>query len=54
MGPRGAVPVDELGQVCSWGAHAVIGAQVHTLELDRTPEALDEHVVASRALAVHG
>jgi hypothetical protein len=33
--------------------HAVVGAQVDLLVFDRPPEALDEHVVPSRALAVH-
>src|SRR6185295_17935508 len=32
---------------------ALVGVQVDLLVLDRPPQALDEHVVAPRALAVH-
>ena len=34
-------------------ADAVIGAQVDLLVFDRTPQSLDEHVVAPRAAAIH-
>ena len=33
--------------------HAVVGAQIDFLVFDRSPKPLDEHIVASGALAVH-
>ncbi len=35
------------------GANAVVGAQIDLLVFDRFPDALDEDIVAPRALAIH-
>ncbi len=50
----GVVPVDELCNIRLGGTHAVIGAQVYPLVLDRAPRPLDEYVVAPGATSVHG
>src|SRR3954447_12743702 len=53
MGPapivEGEVPADR----GAGRADGVVGPQVNLLVLDRPPQALDEDVVAPRALAVH-
>ncbi len=54
MLPPGVVPVDELCHAGSCGAHAVIGAQVDPLVLDRAPQPLYEHVVAPGGFSVYG
>src|SRR6266542_2886660 len=53
MGPPLVVEVDVAAERSSRLADAVVGLQIHLLVFDAAPEALEEHVVAPRAPAVH-
>src|ERR1022692_4771690 len=49
----GVVELDVARDLASGFAHRLVGVQVDLLVFERAPEALDEHVVAPAALAVH-
>src|ERR1022692_119413 len=49
----GVVELDIARDLASGFAHRLVGVQVDLLVFERAPEALDEHVVAPAALAVH-
>jgi len=49
----GVVELDVARDLASGFAHRLVGVQVDVLVFERTPEALDEDVVAPAALAVH-
>jgi hypothetical protein len=53
MRPMAVVEVDVAAERSSRLVDAVIGPQIHLLVFDIAPEALEEHVIAPRALAVH-
>src|SRR5262249_58774096 len=53
MRPMAVVEVDVAAERSSRLVDAVIGPQIHLLVFDTAPEALEEHVMAPRAPAVH-
>src|SRR6516162_1081079 len=53
MRPMAVVEVDVAAERSSRLVDAVIGPQIHLLVFDTAPEALEEHVIAPRAPAVH-
>src|SRR6266481_3850989 len=53
MRPMAVVEVDVAAERNSRLVDAVIGPQIHLLVFDTAPEALEEHVIAPRAPAVH-
>ena len=53
MAAIAVVEIEVLGDVRPGVADAVVGSQVDTLILDRTPQPLDEDVVAPGTLAIH-
>src|SRR5262249_8745348 len=53
MRPMAVVEVDVAAERSSRLIYAVIGPQIHLLVFDTAPEALEEHVIAPRAPAVH-